>query len=102
MASGLGSMGRDHNGGEAERGRPSPEYRDSGRGFGMRALLGNHNGVVKPWYLPFDWVFVRVINEDHRLTATIAKNSAVPNVWGALVEIVDGKVSGFIKETPKE
>ena len=57
----------------------------------MRGVLGNFKGIVKPWYLPFDWVLCR-ISIAYKTKVVIVKNSSVPNVFGMPVKIVNGKV----------
>jgi hypothetical protein len=64
----------------------------------MRGLLGNFNHVVKPWWLPFDLVFVRITDSEYHTKVTIARNSSVPNVWDLVVTIKGWKVVGFWKE----
>ena len=58
----------------------------------MYGILGNRNGVVKPWYLPFDFVFCRVRNDDLRTVVWIVKNNSTRNVYNLPVEIHNGRV----------
>jgi hypothetical protein len=60
----------------------------------MNAVLGNFRGKVKPWYLPFDWVFCRV-SINHKTRVFIVKNNVAPNIYDLPVEVVDGKVINF-------
>lgn len=59
----------------------------------MYGILGNYKGKVKPWYLPFDWVFCR-ISINYKTRVVIVKNSSVANVWALPVKINDGIVVG--------
>jgi hypothetical protein len=60
----------------------------------MMGILGNHNGKVKPWYLPFDWVFCR-ITIDLQSRVVIVKNNCVSNIYGLAVKINNGVVVGI-------
>jgi len=57
----------------------------------MHGVLGNFTGKVKPWYLPFDWVFCR-ISINYKTRVIIVKNDTAPNIYGLPVEIVNRKV----------
>lgn len=57
----------------------------------MLGLLGNKNGVVKPWYLPFDFVFCRV-KTNGKMVTVIIKNDCVKNVYGLVVVIHNGRI----------
>jgi len=59
----------------------------------MVGILGNFKGIVKPWWLPFDWVLCRIMDEGSTAKVTIVKNSNVCNVYGMAVEINSGAVA---------
>ena len=63
------------------------------------ALLGNGKGKVKPWYLPFDWVFC-VVDVGGYQKIRIVKNSVVPNIYALPVKVVDGVVVGLWEYKP--
>lgn len=63
----------------------------------MYGVLGNFKGKVKPWYLPFNWVFCR-ISINYKTRVVIVKNSSVANIWSLPVEVVDGVVVGVWDE----
>lgn len=65
----------------------------------MYALLGNGKGKVKPWYLPFDWVFCMVDVKGYQ-RIRIVKNSSVANVYAIPVDLVDGVVVGLWEHKP--
>jgi hypothetical protein len=59
----------------------------------LYALLGNKHRIVKPWYLPFDWIFVRVLAPEHRQRTIIVRNKKiVPNIYAMPVLILNGRV----------
>lgn len=58
--------------------------------------LGNKRGVVKPWYLPFDFVFCRFISNK----TMIIRNNTVKNISHLPVEVVNGKVIGIYDTQP--
>lgn len=74
-----------------------PDYPSIGiKAMKKLALLGNFYGVVKPWYLPADWVLVRIAKRN-KLSLSIAKNSnTVPNIYGMMVYVQDWKVLKYI------
>lgn len=63
----------------------------------MIGVLGNFSGVVKPWYLPLDFVFCRV-EEGGDVKVKIIRNSCVSNIYGAPVEILGNKVVRIFKD----
>lgn len=63
----------------------------------MMGILGNSNGIVKPWYLPFDWVFCR-ISINYKSKVFIVKNpKRIPLIYGLPVTIVNGVIKGIRK-----
>jgi hypothetical protein len=60
----------------------------------MRGLLGNSNGTIKPWWLPFDWCFCRV-SINYKLKTIIVHNTIAPNVYDLPVDILNGWVVGI-------
>lgn len=56
--------------------------------------LGNFKGVVKPWWLPFDWVLCKIL-VNYKARVVIVKNSVVANVWNLPVKIVGRTVVGI-------
>lgn len=59
----------------------------------MFGVLGNFKGKVKPWYLPFDWVFCRIpING--KVKTAIVTNRTTKNVYGLPVNVVGREVMG--------
>ena len=65
----------------------------------MYALLGNGKGKVKPWYLPFDYVFC-MVDVNGFVEVRIVKNSTVENVYALPVELVNGMVVGLYEHKP--
>ncbi len=57
----------------------------------MYGVLGNFRGIVKPWYLPFDWVFCR-ISVNYKTRVFIVKNKVAPNVYGLPVDVINGEI----------
>lgn len=59
-------------------------------------LLGNRRGIVKPWWLPFDWVFCMVLRNGIT-KVRIVKNSSVRNVYALPVELLNNVVVGLLE-----
>jgi hypothetical protein len=57
----------------------------------MTHILGNHFGIVKPWYLPLDFIFARKIRR-YGLSLCVVRNSVCPNVYGLPVSVKNNKV----------
>lgn len=66
----------------------------------MKALLGNRRKIVKPWYLPGDFVFARVQSWNwwnFGLHTIIVRNKKhiVPNIPDLEIEIIGRNIVGF-------
>jgi hypothetical protein len=57
----------------------------------MFGILGNFKGKVKPWYLPFDWVFCR-ITINNKTKVFIVSNRTFRNIPSLPVKIINGVV----------
>lgn len=75
----------------------------------MRAILGNKKGVVKPWWLPFDFVFCRIEKERKSILwllfttdpfyemVIVVRNNIAKNIYGLPVEVENGAVVQIIR-----
>lgn|SRR5574341_24408 len=63
-------------------------------GCDMLGVLGNFSGKVKPWYLPFDWVFCRIPIKG-KVRTVIVRNKATRNVYGLPVEVIGREIIGI-------
>jgi hypothetical protein len=66
----------------------------------MYGILGNFKGKVKPWYLPFDWVFCRT-SINYKTRVLIVENKVAPNIYGLPVQVENGEVVGVSKHITK-